>query len=158
MATGRVVGIVKRNWHRSFVVTIQENAEGSVGTGAGKVTGIPYDCRIPKIRFTTSNRAALHNDRLLVRIDAWPVTSPFPEGHLIRSLGPIGNIGTETEVILIENDIMAPPFSENLIRESPADSEPWPAEEVTKRRDLRHSDLIFRFGIYMRSEGLGYDI
>ncbi len=44
-------------------------------------------------------------------IDSWEVDSAYPSGHYVRTLGTIGDKDTETEVLLLENDINTSPFS-----------------------------------------------
>eukprot|EP00040_Diaphanoeca_grandis_P033579 m.205994 g.205994 ORF g.205994 m.205994 type:complete len:1079 (-) comp32933_c0_seq1:110-3346(-) len=144
MPTGKVVGILQRNW-RSYVVTMQEgDAEKA---GGSKVLGIPADRRIPKIRFATSNKNALKNKRVVVRIHTWSPDSRWPEGHFVRTLGDANNVETETAVILLENQILVPPFSVNQMKEMPVDTNanPWQMDEseIKKRRDVRQSHLIF---------------
>lgn len=50
--------------------------------------------------------------RIVVRIDSWETGSLYPNGHFVKSLGPNGNVDTETAVILTENAIKVGPFSE----------------------------------------------
>ncbi len=47
----------------------------------------------------------------MVAIDSWEVDSAYPSGHYVRTLGTIGYKDTETEVLLLENDINTSPFS-----------------------------------------------
>ena len=49
--------------------------------------------------------------RMVVVIDSWQADSMYPAGHYVRTLGTIGDKETETEVLLIENDINTSPFS-----------------------------------------------
>jgi hypothetical protein len=44
-----------------------------------QVLAVPMDPRVPKIRFGTSNKGLLANRRLLLKIDAWPIDSFWPE-------------------------------------------------------------------------------
>ena len=53
----------------------------------------------------------LADKRLVVAIDSWEVDSAYPSGHYVRTLGTIGDKDTETEVLLLENDINTSPFS-----------------------------------------------
>lgn len=53
----------------------------------------------------------LMDKRMVVVIDSWPADSMYPAGHYVRTLGTIGDKETETEVLLIENDINTSPFS-----------------------------------------------
>ena len=56
--------------------------------------------------------------RIVVRIDSWETDSLYPNGHFVKSLGPIGNVDTETAVILTENAIKVGPFSEKQARKT----------------------------------------
>lgn len=145
--TGRVIGVLQRNW-RDYVASFDENEEtqGTRKTG-GKVVVVPRDYRIPKIRISTRQVDSLREERIVVRIDFWEVDSLYPSGHFVRSLGPIGNLETEIQSLMVEHSLAAPSFTEAQLRELPtnrADS-PWviSEQEIAKRRDLRKSHLIF---------------
>ena len=76
-----------------------------------------------------------------MRIDNWQVNSQYPQGHLVKCLGKIGDLETEIDSILVENSIEVTPFSDGILKELPSlesaeDWKPDPAE-VTARRDLR---------------------
>jgi exosome complex exonuclease DIS3/RRP44 len=74
--TGRIVGIIKRNW-RPYCGTI----EGSRNTQSGGVVGAsgstqnvffwPMDSRIPKIRIRTRQVNLLLGRRIIVAMDSW---------------------------------------------------------------------------------------
>lgn len=68
--TGRVVGILNRNW-RSYVATIQE--EDADTAGGSFHLAIPLDSVIPKIRIRHQNVKMIQNQRIVVRIDSWYV-------------------------------------------------------------------------------------
>ena len=51
-----------------------------------------------------------------MRIDNWEPDSQYPNGHFVRSLGPIGDLETEIKAILVENNISVSPFSEAQVR------------------------------------------
>ncbi len=53
--------------------------------------------------------------RIVVRIDSWEVDSQYPNGHFVRSIGPIGSLETETQVILIEHGLCNSSFSKALL-------------------------------------------
>lgn len=53
--------------------------------------------------------------RIVIHIDSWEVGSQYPNGHFVRSIGPIGDIETETAVILVEQELAANPFSKALL-------------------------------------------
>ncbi|CAN9506602.1 unnamed protein product [Ophioblennius macclurei] len=147
MPTGRVVGILQRNW-RDYVVTFPSRDASQPQTrNSHRILSIPWDRRIPKIRISTQQADTLQDHRVVVRIDSWESTSLYPNGHSVRVLGRAGELETEVQTILIENCIHVPPFSEAQLREMPVNSpeKPWrvdPAEEA-RRRDLRRTHLVF---------------
>ncbi|KAI8373200.1 uncharacterized protein BYT42DRAFT_61558 [Radiomyces spectabilis] len=145
--TGRVVGVLNRNW-RSYVATIQED---SAETGGGSFhLAIPLDSVIPKIRIRHQDVKLIQNQRIVVRIDNWPVSSQYPNGHYVRSLGPIHQLDTEISAILVEHGISVSQasqgFSEACLKEMPIDTEqsPWhpQPEEIAQRRDLRNLTIF----------------
>uniref|UniRef100_A0A8C7K3L0 DIS3-like exonuclease 1 n=1 Tax=Oncorhynchus kisutch TaxID=8019 RepID=A0A8C7K3L0_ONCKI len=112
MATGRVVGILQRNW-RDYVVTFPPKEETqSQSRNSQRILGTPWDQRIPKIRISTQQADKLQDHRVIVRLDSWDSTSLYPNGHSVRVLGRAGELETEVQTILIENCIHVPPFSE----------------------------------------------
>ncbi|XP_071964819.1 DIS3-like exonuclease 1 [Antedon mediterranea] len=142
--TARVVGLVQRNL-RDYVATLQKKEGSSVQSGKSEaVLVIPYDYRIPKIRITTSQVASLQDQRIVVRIDSWEGNSQYPNGHLVRKLGPIGDLETEIATIMAEYQLSMAEFSERQQLELPTNNkdDPWAAtqEEISKRLDLR--DLL----------------
>uniref|UniRef100_A0A1A8J1S1 DIS3-like exonuclease 1 n=1 Tax=Nothobranchius kuhntae TaxID=321403 RepID=A0A1A8J1S1_NOTKU len=145
MPTGRVVGVLQRNW-RDYVVTFPPR-EGTQSRNSQRILVIPWDRRIPKIRISTQQADVLQDHRVVVRIDSWESTSLYPNGHSVRVLGRAGELETEVQTILIENCIYVPPFSEAQLREMPSTSakKPWTVDpvQVSKRRDLRETHLVF---------------
>ncbi|KAM6245727.1 DIS3-like exonuclease 1 isoform 3-T3 [Spheniscus humboldti] len=161
MPTGKVVGIIQKNW-RDYVVTFPTKEDSqSQGRNAQKILVTPWDYRIPKIRISTQQAEALQEYRVVVRIDSWESTSVYPNGHFVRVLGRIGDLEGEIAAILVENSICVAPFSEIQKRyncmcihnvfvqmsEMPMSSSknPWKVnpEEEKKRLDLRDTHLIF---------------
>lgn len=147
LPTGRVVGILQRNW-RDYVVTFPPLEEvQSQSRNSQKILVIPWDYRIPKIRISTQQAEALQDQRVIVRLDSWESTSVYPNGHCVRVLGKAGELETEIQTILVENCIHVPPFSEAQLREMPVNTEenPWQMDssEVSSRRDLRETHLVF---------------
>ncbi|KAM4829706.1 DIS3-like exonuclease 1 isoform 3-T3 [Thomomys bottae] len=147
MPTGRVVGILQKNW-RDYVVTFPSKEEiQSQGKNAQKVLVTPWDYRIPKIRISTQQAGALQDFRVVVRIDSWESTSVYPNGHFVRVLGRIGDLEGEIATILVENNISVVPFSEAQMCEMPVNSpeNPWKVspEEEKRRKDLRTTHLVF---------------
>uniref|UniRef100_A0A3Q3G4H8 DIS3-like exonuclease 1 n=1 Tax=Kryptolebias marmoratus TaxID=37003 RepID=A0A3Q3G4H8_KRYMA len=147
MPTGRVVGILQRNW-RDYVVTFPSRDKSqSQSRNSQRILAIPWDRRIPKIRISTQQADVLQDHRVVVRIDSWESTSLYPNGHSVRVLGRAGELETEVQTILTENCIHVSPFSEAQLREMPVNSTEklWTVDpaQVEKRRDLRESHLVF---------------
>jgi len=141
MATGRVVGVMQRNWG-DYIATLPRQEEDSMEKAAGKrILVYPYNRKIPKIRILTSQFKSLQGHRVLVRIDAWPVNSQYPQGHFLKVLGKIGDLETEIDTILLENDIEVTPFSQGILSELPSyeSSLTWvpDPEQIESRKDLR---------------------
>lgn len=134
--TGRVVGILKRNW-RQYCGILAKSAIME----RTRHLFIPAEKRIPKIRIETRQAEALLSKRIIVAIDSWPRTSRYPLGHFVRSLGEIGDKNTENEVLLLEHDVPHSNFSEAVLSFLP--KMPWTIseEEEKRRRDLRHLDI-----------------
>ncbi|KAI9280073.1 hypothetical protein BY458DRAFT_501294 [Sporodiniella umbellata] len=139
--SGRVVGILNRHW-RSYVATLQED---SAEVGGTMHLAVPLDPVIPKIRIRYHDPKLIENQRIVVRIDSWPVSAQYPNGHFVKSLGPIHVLDTEISAILVEHDISlsqaTKDFSEASLQEMPRDTSlsPWKPEqaELERRRDLR---------------------
>lgn len=129
--TGKIVGIIKRKW-RQYSGIIVPN-EGSSLLHFFE----PAEKRIPKVRIETRQGEILYNKRVLVAIDQWPRNSKYPQGHFVRSLGPIGDQETENEVLLIEHDVPHSKFSEEVLKCLP--KIPWTiTEEVSQIYSTNH--------------------
>ena len=145
MPTGRVVGMLQRNW-REYIATVPTEDMKMMERATGRrILVCPFDRRIPKIRIQTTQQTQLQGCRVLVRIDCWPAQSQYPQGHFVKRLGRIGDLETEIDSILVENSIEVTPFSQGILKELPrledvGDWRPDPVE-VEARRDLRHVKL-----------------
>ncbi|KAK7061084.1 exosome catalytic subunit dis3 [Paramarasmius palmivorus] len=82
--TGRVVGIIKRNWR------------------AYTVFATPVSRLLPRIRLRTRQAPSLIGQKILVTIDRWDTTSRYPEGHFVRALGKVESKEAEQENCLPE--------------------------------------------------------
>ena len=131
--TGRVVGIIKRNW-RPYCGTLLPRASMK----GSRHTFVPAERRIPRIWLETRQGETLLGKRIVVSIDSWPRLSRFPRGHFVRDLGLIGEKMTENEVLLLEHDVPHLPFSPAVLKNLPL--LPWSIteEDEAKRTDLRH--------------------
>ncbi|KAK3530497.1 hypothetical protein QTP86_027777 [Hemibagrus guttatus] len=131
--TGRVVGIIKRNW-RPFCGMLNQSQIKE----ATRHLFTPADRRIPRIRIETRQASSLAGQRIIVAIDGWPRNSRYPNGHFVRNLGGAGDKETETEVLLLEHDVPHQAFSQTVLSFLP--KMPWSVteEDLKVRADLRH--------------------
>ncbi|XP_027862987.1 exosome complex exonuclease RRP44 [Xiphophorus couchianus] len=132
-ATGKVVGIIKRNW-RPFcgMLNVSQIKEST------RHLFTPADRHIPRIRIETRQASTLAGQRIMVAIDGWPKDSRYPNGHFVRSLGGAGEKDTEEEVLLLEHDVPHQAFSQAVLSFLP--KMPWSItpEDMAQRQDLRH--------------------
>jgi len=70
-----------------------------------------------------------------------------PEGHYIRTIGPIGNLDVETEVILLEHDVPFAPFSPQVLECLP--SPDWTADAHYKPRKNTEEDGFHFFFFFL---------
>ncbi|GAB2254227.1 hypothetical protein Droror1_Dr00022036 [Drosera rotundifolia] len=137
--SGRVVGIIKRNWH-FYCGSLEPMPMPAGNGGVAHALFISKDGRIPKIRIQTRQLGNLLDKRIIVAVDSWDRLSRYPSGHYVRTIGEIGDRDTETEVVLIENKINSRPFSSQVLRCLPP--LPWSVSSTDlsdpSREDLRH--------------------
>ncbi|XP_040572324.1 DIS3-like exonuclease 1 [Lepeophtheirus salmonis] len=139
---GKVVGIIQRNW-REYVASYQgREVEVIEDRKTRSILVVPFERKIPKIRILTSQN--LNGQRFVVAIDNWPSYSNYPIGHFVRRLGDIGDLETEIDCLLMENNISVGPFSSGILNEMPNGDnwKPDPNEVSNNRNDLRHSHFI----------------
>eukprot|EP01084_Bolivina_argentea_P173179 299961_1 len=117
---GEIVSVIEKNW-RSYCgsIDISNNNKKS----SGYVLFIPIDGRIPKIRIRTSQIENLIDKRIIVNIDEWKISSKYPSGHYTETIGIIGDLETETQVLLLEHDIPYSPWSDSVLSCLPKPSE-----------------------------------
>uniref|UniRef100_A0A8C4VHB2 Exosome complex exonuclease RRP44 n=1 Tax=Gopherus evgoodei TaxID=1825980 RepID=A0A8C4VHB2_9SAUR len=124
--SGRVVGIIKRNW-RPFCGMLSKSQIKE----ARRHLFTPADRRIPRIRIETRQASTLEGQRIIVAIDGWPRNSRYPNDSA-------GDKETETEVLLLEHDVPHQPFSQAVLSFLP--KMPWSIteEDMKFREDLRY--------------------
>jgi exosome complex exonuclease DIS3/RRP44 len=161
----KVVRIVKRNWRdRGYACALdiescadlaqkqhqnennnnnEENvvaADDDDGGRARRVLCVPNDRKTPKIRINTRHANQIASQRIVIVIDAWLATSPYPDGHFVRALGEIGETASETAALLLEADVDDRPFAPSVHKCVP--QLPWKVsdEHVAEptREDLRN--------------------
>lgn len=140
MPSARVVSIYQPS-RRIIVATmidIPSNYDDSI------IYVIPMDIRYPKIRIKARQWRNYMNCRLKIHIDGWDTNSYYPYGHCIDIIGNIGDLETEINSLLIENQVNLLPFSLSALSNLPQQQE-WmiPNNEIQGRKDLRKSRHIF---------------
>ncbi|KAM0791799.1 hypothetical protein ACM66B_004062 [Microbotryomycetes sp. NB124-2] len=125
--TGKVVGIIKRNW-RTYVCHLDRSSlspAALASTAPVSVFASPVSRSIPRIRILTRQAATLSSQKFLVSIDSWPITSKYPEGHFVRLLGQVGSKEGELESLLEEWEIPYRPFSSAILSCLPKEGDQW---------------------------------
>lgn len=82
---------------------------------------------------------AKDNEKVQVEMVEWKDEEKNPEGKILKVLGPKGNHEVEIQSILLEKGIIAD-FPKEVEDEAKKQKEAWspiPAEEITKRKDIR---------------------
>ncbi|KAG8212995.1 hypothetical protein J3R82DRAFT_11381 [Butyriboletus roseoflavus] len=148
--TGRVVGIIKRNW-RAYVChldTASLPSTASTSLSTQTVFALPLSRLLPRIRLRTRQAPALLGQKILVTIDRWDAHSRYPEGHLVRALGKAEDKETEQESLLLEFEVPYRPFGKAILDCLPSEGDQWvvPPKVTTDpvwrdRMDLRDLDI-----------------
>ena len=53
---------------------------------------MPMERRLPRIRVRSRQLHSLIGQRLVLQIDSWDRTSNYPNGHIVRVLGPCNDL------------------------------------------------------------------
>ncbi|KAJ1024369.1 hypothetical protein NDA18_004538 [Ustilago nuda] len=135
--TGKVVGIVRRNW-RSYVAHVDVNSVNSSALsslGAQTVFATPVDRKLPRIRIRTRQAKDLMGQKILIALDFWRPTSRYPDGHFVRALGQAESKQVEQESLLLEHDVPYRPFSKAILDCLPPEGDSWvvPPKDMTHR-------------------------
>ncbi|KAL9708684.1 exosome catalytic subunit dis3 [Leucoagaricus gongylophorus] len=144
--TGRVVGIIKRNW-RAYVCHIDSGSltsQNPTSLAQQTVFATPVSRLLPRIRLRTRQAPTLIGQKIMVTIDRWDVNSRYPEGHFVRALGKVESKEAEQESLLLEFDVPYRPFGKAILDCLPPEGEQWvvPPKSDTNpiwkdREDLR---------------------
>lgn len=140
--TGKVIGIIKRNWRQYCGVLRLRNENMNKSSIMTRYIFIPAERRIPAIRIETRQYEVLKGQRIIVAIDSWDKNSKYPQGHYVRALGNIGDKETENEVLLLENDVPHSEFSAAVMKCLPSENWEIPQDEIRKRFDLRNECIV----------------
>eukprot|EP00929_Paragymnodinium_shiwhaense_P038151 TRINITY_DN20210_c0_g1_i1.p1 TRINITY_DN20210_c0_g1~~TRINITY_DN20210_c0_g1_i1.p1 ORF type:complete len:934 (+),score=265.66 TRINITY_DN20210_c0_g1_i1:66-2867(+) len=146
----RVVCVLERS-KRDLVGSFLKKGEGEEGQYC-KVRGLqandlkegdcvfePSDVRFPYIivRTPPGTVEQYAGKRITVNADVWDKFSKFPRGHLSGTLGMIGDIEVETQMILKEHSVCNDPFTDEVLAcLPPSDFQPGP-KELQGREDFR---------------------
>eukprot|EP01103_Thecamoeba_quadrilineata_P016000 TRINITY_DN5220_c0_g1_i2.p1 TRINITY_DN5220_c0_g1~~TRINITY_DN5220_c0_g1_i2.p1 ORF type:complete len:949 (+),score=182.23 TRINITY_DN5220_c0_g1_i2:31-2877(+) len=133
--TAKVVGIIKRNW-KLYTGVLDTNSSGP------RVLFISTDRKIPRIRITTRRAKELVGKRIVVSIDSWDKFSGYPDGHLVKELGAVGDRETESLSLLVDYDIPNYSFSETVLACLP--TLPWTITQtdLSHRQDFRSTCIV----------------
>ncbi|CAE7125980.1 unnamed protein product [Rhizoctonia solani] len=143
--TGRVVGVMKRNW-RAYVCHIDRTSLSTTSStlSVQTVFATPVDRALPRIRLRTRQAPDLLGQKLLVSLDRWDAHSRYPDGHFVRALGQAESKDAERESLLLEFDVPYRPFGRAILDCLPKEGEGWvvPPKEPARhewrdREDLR---------------------
>ncbi|KAG5653149.1 hypothetical protein H0H81_002060 [Sphagnurus paluster] len=147
--TGRIVGVIKRNW-RAYVCHIDSTSltsSNATSLSQQTVFATPVSRLLPRIRLRTRQAPTLIGQKILVTIDRWDVTSRYPEGHFVRALGKVESKEAEQESLLLEFEVPYRPFGKAILDCLPPQGDTWvvppksdTSPEWRDRVDLR--DLI----------------
>ena len=105
------MSIIERHW-RAYCGSLDESNSKSHGF----IYFIPCDSKIPKIGIITSQIGNLMNKRIIVTIDEWNISNRYPSGHYCETIGVIGDLECETQVLLLEHDISYNPWSDAVLK------------------------------------------
>ncbi|KAF5836943.1 hypothetical protein DUNSADRAFT_5220 [Dunaliella salina] len=146
---GEVVSLLQRSTHSVVCCLAQQEEEALLARAGGPATSrqeavlvVPYDRRLPFVRVRTRTADRLLGQRFVVRVDGWDRTSRYPDGHMVRIIGPINDMRAESEAVLEHTGITWQPFCSGALAELPAvpggDPQAWrvPEAERAQRRDL----------------------
>lgn len=150
--TGKVAGVLRRNfanycgsiYSKGAVNAERETIakENEVENADGSTTCVFFavDKKIPPILIRTTQRERLIGMRIEVAMDSWPITSPYPLGHYVRTIGEAGSKDVETEVLLQEHKIPHEPFPAKVLACLPPTD--YKIEYTPERADLRHIPVL----------------
>ncbi|KAK4699143.1 hypothetical protein P7C70_g7123, partial [Phenoliferia sp. Uapishka_3] len=123
--TGKIVGIIKRNW-RTYVCHLDRSSlppSALTSTTSTSIFASPVSRSIPRIKILTRQALHLSSQKFLVSIDRWGVNSRYPEGHFVRTLGEVGSKEGELESLLEEWEVPYRAFSAGILECLPKEGE-----------------------------------
>jgi exosome complex exonuclease DIS3/RRP44 len=73
----------------------------------------------------------------MIQFDDWPSNSKYPSGHFLSLIGEMGDLNTESEIILLTHQIPHDDFPPSVLEDLPSDDYKIPDSEFERRKDLR---------------------
>lgn len=103
---GEVIGIAERQGWREIVATPESHADSIDLHMQDRLTVvIPMSFRLPKIIIRVRNPDEIAGKRHVLVLDEWPVSSKYPRGHIVRTLGPVLEIDVELSALMWEENV-----------------------------------------------------
>ncbi|KAG1814803.1 hypothetical protein EV424DRAFT_1629608 [Suillus variegatus] len=93
--------------------------------GLQMVFATPVSRLLPRIRLRTRQAPSLVRNKIVVAIDRWEITSRYPEGHFVSTLGKTESKEAEQESLLLEFDVPYRPFGKVILDCLPPEDEKW---------------------------------
>ena len=157
--TGKVVGIIRSNFENHSGSIYETNVDKSSAElserekiaadyerehpdGSTTCVFFPVDKKVPPILIRTTQRDRFLGQRIVVAMDSWPVGSPYPLGHYVRTIGVAGTKEVETQVLLQQFDIPHDPFPAAVLACLPPEDYRIDADNSPGRVDLRHIPVL----------------
>eukprot|EP01114_Cavostelium_apophysatum_P019410 TRINITY_DN6252_c0_g1_i2.p1 TRINITY_DN6252_c0_g1~~TRINITY_DN6252_c0_g1_i2.p1 ORF type:complete len:1327 (-),score=433.29 TRINITY_DN6252_c0_g1_i2:12-3866(-) len=141
---GKVVGIYESKHSKRQVGTVGPFNEKEVKSSDRFAAFVPLDPKTPKMIIPIGqipefykNPKSYENKLVLVEPNEWMANRFFPWAKFKGLLGEAGEIGPETEAILLQHEVDFRDFSKEILDTLPKDLWAIPPEEIAKRRDLR---------------------
>ncbi len=105
---------------------------------------VPADSRYPNFFIKLNNIQPFLTKKIIIGFNKWDSSSELPLGHFIGAIGEIGNLETESKVILMEHNVETREFSQQVLNCLPKEDSKWtiPKEELSKRLDLKHMNIV----------------
>ncbi|KII64447.1 Exosome complex exonuclease RRP44 [Thelohanellus kitauei] len=105
----KIVGVVRRNWKQYCGVLLRETSLDDYYLFR------PIDRRVPLILFESKRKGLIENKRICISVDNWAANHRYPRGHLVRILGDVNDLNTESESILFERRVPFSKFSQSVL-------------------------------------------
>eukprot|EP00889_Picochlorum_renovo_P003605 jgi/Picre1/30635/NNA_005996.t1 len=121
---GRVLHVVQRRYNDVMVAISKQDEKALLSLGPSdtmkSVICVPFDHRFPKLRVKSRHLDTYISKRFLVRIIGWDEDSSYPHAHILKCMGPMGDLKTETDVLLHRHGLLFGEFVQGALHELPS--------------------------------------